>query len=160
MRITEVLPQLPPSVTSYLLESMFSALPLPIPNTPAARDSRDAAAVATLVAMRPANAADAMLAVQIILAQATAMDLLRLANQPSMTIDEYLRFCREATSFMRLATSGRSLLLRIQTAREKAARKPVATAPRPGMPKLKIVSYQHRVQTLPQPSDPDDRLLH
>ena len=159
MRITEVLPQLPPDVTSYLLESMFSALPLPVPNTPAARDSRDAAAVATLVAMRPANAADAMLAVQIILAHETAMDLLRMADRPDVSIGDYLRYCRQATSFMRIATSGRSLLLRIQTDREKAAKRRAATAPRPGMPKLKIVGYQHRVQ-MPPPPDPDDKLLH
>ncbi len=152
MRIEDILPFLSPSVARYVLDDLFSVLPAPVPDTPEARDARDAAAVSRLVAMRPENAADVMLAVQVIAADAHAMDSLRCANQPGVSIGEFLRWQSVAISLMRASNSSRSLLLRMQKDRLKRA-----TAVRP--PSRPVVVGQKPVLAV-HPAQGKPPLLH
>src|SRR5271165_4822292 len=80
MRISDYLPSLPAAIASTMLEDLGSALPPPIPDTPENRAIRDHAAFAAIAALRPDNAADAMLATMIVAGQAHASECMRMAG--------------------------------------------------------------------------------
>ena len=135
MRIEELLPTLSPAVASHTLGSLRSALPAPEPDTPERRAARDSLAIATVAAMKPMDAAQAMLAVQAVLHDAHAMECLRVSSEPGMDVRAILRHRAQATKLMRGADQSRRTLLDIQAMRPipQPARQPAAPqeAPRP-----------------------------
>jgi hypothetical protein len=126
MRIEELLPTLSPAVASHTLGSLRSALPAPEPDTPERRAVRDSLAIATVAAMRPMDAAQAMLAVQAVLHDAHAMECLRVSSEPGMDVRAILRHRAQAAKLMRGADQSRRTLLDIQAMRpiSQPARQP------------------------------------
>ncbi|HXA21044.1 MAG TPA: hypothetical protein VNW90_02010 [Acetobacteraceae bacterium] len=74
---------------------------------------------ATVAALRPIDAAQALLAAQIVGAHFHAMDRLRAAAQPGQPVKDILRRRSEAIAMMRRMHSGLAALLRMQAARGK-----------------------------------------
>jgi hypothetical protein len=122
MDITKALPQLSASVARQSLRTLLSILPLPVPDTPENRARRDAAAAAALVALRPADAYEAMLAVQILACEVGAADCLRLAARPDADAATARRGHTLAASMKKLAQSEFRDLQRRQSQREKPGR--------------------------------------
>lgn len=106
----DILPHLPPSTAWHALSTLIATLPPPVIDTPETRHQRDDDAIAAVVALQPANAADAMLAVQIVLANAEALYCLHLAIQPGLQPEFVRRYRIQAASFMRIARSSLRLL--------------------------------------------------
>ena len=80
MHITETLPQLPTAIARETLGTLIAALPPPLADTPRDLAARDAAAIATVAALRPTDTAQALLAAQIVGAHFHAMDRRRTAG--------------------------------------------------------------------------------
>ena len=140
MRIEELLPTLSPQ--SHPTRSDPSAPPCPRRN-PTPRTGaplRDSLAIATVAAMKPMDAAQAMLAVQAVLHDAHAMECLRVSSEPGMDVRAILRHRAQATKLMRGADQSRRTLLDIQAMRPipQPARQPAAPqeAPRPAAANL------------------------
>jgi hypothetical protein len=127
---TTTLPDLPPSVARDVLATLCAALPPPVADTTEARADRDATAMAAVAALLPGNAFEALLAAQVVAANAHAMHSLRRAvaqGEPP----EAARRCRaQASLMMRQMQSGLAALQRTQAARTKAeaAMQPAAMA--------------------------------
>jgi hypothetical protein len=110
------------------------ASPPPVTDNPEARAARDETATAAVAALHPADAFEALLAAQIIGADAHAKDCLRLAVQPGQQPEAARSFRAQASAMMRHMQSGLRALQRTQATREKAeaAMHPVdASAPLP-----------------------------
>ena len=66
MQITDVIPSLPPTIVRSALDTLIGLLPRPAVDTPENRAASEAAAIAAVAALRPADAFQLMLAVQIV----------------------------------------------------------------------------------------------
>jgi hypothetical protein len=145
MRVTEALPDLPPAVARQTLQSLIGALPSPATAAPEDRAARDEAAIAAVAALHPADAYEAILATQIVAANAHALDCLRRAVQPGLDEAAVHRCRAQAGSMMRHMQSGLRMLRRDQAAREKAeaAMQPAAMA---------RAGYWFRDVTAPEPA--------
>ena len=114
------LPNLPDSIAREVFATLCGTLPPPVTDTPEARAAREETAMAAVAALLPANAYEALLAAQIILANYHAKDCLRLAALPGQDFDD-ARHCRaQANAMMRQEQSGLRALQRTQATREKA----------------------------------------
>ncbi len=117
---TDILPALSPAVALFVLHALRDALPPPALDTQDGHAARDEVALAAVAGLFPANAAEALFAVQIITADAVAKECARLAfhhrAEPRLT----LQFSARAAVMMRLAQSGLRALQRMQALREKA----------------------------------------
>ena len=120
MSIDQRLPNLPAGIASHTLETFRDALPPPVPDTPENRAARDELAVAAFVALRPSDAFEAMLAVQIVLQEAHAADCLRLAAQHGADPAIARRNRALAGTMMKLARS------ELRTLRSRQAARPAA----------------------------------
>ena len=120
MLITEALPQLPAAVARQVLQTLIPLLQPPISDTPESLAARDAAAIAAVASFHPADAAEALLAVQTVAAYAHAMDSRRLAARPGLAREDVLRLRSLAATKMRVAQSVLRTLLDIQAVREQA----------------------------------------
>jgi hypothetical protein len=120
MRIIDALPELPGPIACQTLHELMAALPPPLADSQADRDTREQVAVAAVADLHPADAFEALLASQIIAANAHAMDCLRLAGQPDVDADTVRRCRAQAGMMMRHMQSGLRTLQRAQAAREKA----------------------------------------
>jgi hypothetical protein len=118
MRVTNLLPNLPPHIVRHAVDTLVSALALPVTDTPETRAARDEAAIAALVGLEPADAAELMLAVQIIAVEAQGLDCGRLADRSDGRLADRLR--RLATAMKRHGESARRLLLQHRATRGKA----------------------------------------
>lgn len=115
-----ILPNLPPSIAREVFANLCATLPPPVTDTPEARAARDETAMAAVAALHPADAFEALLAAQIVEADAHAKDCLRLAVQPGQD-PEAARRCRaQASAMMRHMQSGLRALQRTQSMRETA----------------------------------------
>ena len=87
--------------------------------------------MAAVAALRPADAFEALFAAQIVGANASAMDSLRLAVQPNQEPKDVHRNRAQASTMMRNMQSGLRMLRREQAEREAAAARsqPAATQP-------------------------------
>jgi hypothetical protein len=159
MHITEALPHLPAAIVRETVDTLIAVLPPPPTDTPHDRAARDAAAIATIATLRPADAAEALLAAQIVGAHFNAMDRLHAASQPGQPVKDILRHRSEATAMMRQMQSGLATLLRMQAPRGKAdiAVHPAATAPGEGRQTEPLVRRTHN---LPAPRRTKLRLVH
>ncbi len=125
------LPNLPPSVVREVYARLCALLPPPHADTPEARADRDEAAVAAVAAMRPADAFEALFAAQIVGANASAMESLRLAVQPNQEPKDVHRNRGQAATMMRNMQSGLRMLRREQSEREAAAARTQPAAAQP-----------------------------
>jgi hypothetical protein len=111
--------QLPRDMYHQLIHAVCAALPAPIIDTPENRVRRDNAAIAQIASMLPANAEEANLAAQQVLAQAEALDLLRLVRGQDPDDKRIPQWTTRSLGMMRQATTIRRLLLRLQSDRQK-----------------------------------------
>ena len=119
-------PTLPPRVAQEVLAQLFSALPPPPDDGPTAREDRDAVAVATIAAFRPADVMEAMLAVQVVLCDAFSLDCLREANRHRADIKMVLKCRAQAAALMRRMHRDLRALQARQAARRARTTVPVA----------------------------------
>jgi hypothetical protein len=95
------LPNLPPSVAREVFANLCATLPPPATDTEEARVSRDIAAMSAVAALQPADAFEALLAAQAVVADFFAGDCLRLATEHR---DDYVKTVRcraQAVTMMR-----------------------------------------------------------
>lgn len=126
----------PADAISYLTQSAFYAiahdlralLPPPPIDTPENTARRDIAAIGRVAALLPANADEANLATQSVAAEAHALFCQRLAAEHADDPKIALQCAAQSSSMMRQARAWRSLLLRVQAAREKLEQNPEARA--------------------------------
>jgi hypothetical protein len=111
--------QLPRAVYYQVIHTLRGSLPPPVSDTPEDLAHRDNAAIARVACLLPANGDEANLAATYVGAQAYAMDCLRLARRYSGDPNFILKCTAQAASMMREARATRSLLLRVQAARQK-----------------------------------------
>jgi hypothetical protein len=134
MHSTEILPNLPASIVRHALDTMLAILPRPVPDTPENRARRDELAVAALIALRPSDAFEVTVAVQIVAGNAHAADSLRLAIQPGIDDKLARRLRNVAAGMMDLLRGEAQMLRRRQAARQKtagAAPRPAPAGPKP-----------------------------
>src|SRR5487761_2741022 len=108
------LTQLPFDSYHQLVHTLCALLPPPVADTPEALARRN----------RAANAEEANLGAQYVAAGAHAMDCLRLIRVHADDIGLTLKLTAQSASMMRQARGYRSLLLRVQSAREKREASP------------------------------------
>jgi hypothetical protein len=114
------LPNLAPSVAREVFATLCGSLPPPVTDTAENRAARDQTAMSAVAALHPSDAFEALLAAQIIAADAHAKDSLRLAVAPGQNA-EAARQCRaQASAMMRQMQGGLRALQRTQAMREKA----------------------------------------
>src|SRR5215472_9083511 len=125
---TDLSLQLPRSTYWQLMHMLRRMLPDPEDDTPEALAHRDHAAIAQVAAMLPANADEAFLAAQCVGARLYGMDCIRQARGLAETDPEWQRKCAaQGFSAFRESRQARSLLARLQAAREKREADPAAT---------------------------------
>ena len=125
---TDLTLQLPRSTYWQLLHMLRGMLPDPEDDTPEALAYRDHAAIAQVAAMLPANADEAFLAAQCVGARLYGMDCIRDARRLAKTDPMWQRKCAaQGFSAFRESRQARSLLARLQAAREKREKDPAAT---------------------------------
>ena len=132
-----MLPNLSPAIAREVFATLCTALPGPAIDTPENRAARDEAAMAAVAALHPADAFEAKLAAEIVAADASVMDCLRLAAQYGSDLTATLRCRAQATSTMRQMRSALRDLQKIQATREKAEAtvpEPAAQPPQPNDP--------------------------
>jgi hypothetical protein len=111
--------QLPRDAYYQLIHTLCTSLPPPVTDTPEDRTHRDNAAIAQVAALLPANAAEAALAAQYVAANSQAMDSLRLARDPAMSLVQVLQCSAQSASMMRQSRGALGMLLRLHAARQK-----------------------------------------
>jgi hypothetical protein len=113
-------------IATHTLRSM---LPAPEDDSPEATARRDHAAIVQVAAMLPANADEAFLAAQCVGARLYGADCLRQAHEFDAARDQaWARKCgAQGLSSLRESRQARSLLARLQAAREKREQDPAAT---------------------------------
>jgi hypothetical protein len=114
------LPNLPDTIAREVYASLCKFLPPPTPNTAEARAVRDDDAMEAVAALHPTDAADAHIAADIVILEATGRDGLLLANDHHADIATVIR-CRAqaASSFRQMRTMLREYRS-IQAERDKA----------------------------------------
>jgi hypothetical protein len=111
--------QLPRDMYYQLMHELCGSLPSPLTDSPEDLVRRNNAAIAQVASMLPANAEEANIAGRVVLASAQAMEALRESRQPGLAIKLILQCSAQSASMMRQANAARSLLLRVQAARQK-----------------------------------------
>ncbi len=112
--------QLPRDTYYQLVHTLCASLPPPVTDTPEDLARRDNAAIAQVASLLPANADEANLAVQYVATSAQAMVCLRVAREYATADHAFFLKCSAlAVGVMRQARGARSLLLRVQAARQK-----------------------------------------
>jgi hypothetical protein len=111
--------QLPRDMYYQVIHTLRGSLPPPVTNSPEDEIRRDNAAIAKVASLLPANGEEAELATQFVAACASAHDSLRLAHQHGADTPTGMKCNAQAASMMRQARGARSLLLRVQAARQK-----------------------------------------
>ena len=111
----------PPSDAYYQVIHTLRAALRPVSDTPEDLARRDNAAIAQVACLLPANADEADLAAQYVAANAQAMECLRLARKYPGDPNFVLKCTGHAASMMRQARATRSLLQRVQSARQELA---------------------------------------
>ncbi|MEJ0016903.1 MAG: hypothetical protein WDN25_10080 [Acetobacteraceae bacterium] len=144
---------LPATIAREIAARLCGLLPPPVTDTADARAARDAAALAAVEALHPADAFEAELAAQIVAADAHAKDCLRLAVQPAASADDARRCRAQAVSMMRQMQGGLRALMRRQAEQDKAE-----TAMRPAA--MERAGYWFRDVSVPAPEpEPASDLL-
>ena len=111
--------QLPRDMYYQVVHTLRGAMPPPVTKSPEDLVRRDNAAIAQVACLLPANADEANIAAQYVAASAQALDCLRLAREFPAGEALILKCSAQAASMMRQARAARSLLMRVQAARQK-----------------------------------------
>jgi hypothetical protein len=113
--------RLPRDVYYLVVHTLRGALPPPPTEHPEDLVRRDNAAIAEVASMLPANANEATIAATCVAANARAMDALAEAREAAANGDRFWqqKCTAQSISLMREARGARTLLLRLQTAREQ-----------------------------------------
>jgi hypothetical protein len=120
--------RLPRDTYYALVHTLRAALAPPAAETSEEIARRDNAAIAQVAAMLPANADEASLAAGCVAARLYALDCIRQAREFNAADPSWSHKCAaQSVSMMREARQTRSLLLRLQTAREKREADSAAT---------------------------------
>jgi hypothetical protein len=115
------LPNVPQAVSQEVFAKLCATLPPPVTDTEETREVRDIAAMYAVASLHPADAFEALLAAQVIIADAYAWDCLRLATEHRDDLTKTLRCRAQACATMRQMQRALHTLHQMQAAREKAA---------------------------------------
>ena len=129
MAHSDFLPQLPPDIARHTIFLLLEELPPPLSDTVEERAARDASAIASLAALKPGDAFEALLAKRAVATDARAAEALRLASVPRMHPDRVDQCVRQANAMMRASAAALRSLQAMQAAREKAEQAVQQTAP-------------------------------
>ncbi|HET7881929.1 MAG TPA: hypothetical protein VFL55_13675 [Acetobacteraceae bacterium] len=121
MQISDAIPNLPAEIVRHGLETLIGILPRPIPDTPENLAAREASAIRAVAALRPRDAFQLMLAVQIVGTDAHAMECLRFAAVPGQPLDIVQRARSQACSLWRVSDASLRDLMRTQDRQDKSA---------------------------------------
>ncbi len=121
------LPNLPSAIALETYASLCASLPPPVIDTPESRAARDDAAMQAVAVLRPANAFEARLAVDVIAADAHAKDSLRLAAKYHADLSAMVKCRAQFALMMRQMHSALRTLQRMQAARQNADATQAAT---------------------------------
>jgi hypothetical protein len=99
--------------------TLTDLLPPPLDGSPGALRARNQAAIAMVSALRPANANEADLAAQCVVAQAQAQDTMRLIRENASDIPLRIQLNAQYASMVRLWLSVYAHLTRVQALRQK-----------------------------------------
>ena len=119
--------QLPRDIYYQIVHTLRRSLPPPLTASADDRARRDNTAIAEVACLLPANAEEVEIAAQFVAANAQAMVCLRLAQEHADDVPRVLQCTAQSARMMREARGARSLLLRVQTARQKREADNVAT---------------------------------
>ena len=110
---------LPREAFLEIVLTLRGALPRPVSEDPLDLARRDRAAMAAVGSLLPANAAEGRLAAQFVVADAWALDCLRLAEERRREMEVSRKCKAQAMSLMRESKSALRVLLRLQAVRQK-----------------------------------------
>jgi hypothetical protein len=112
---------LSPALYNQLVYTLTPLLPTPLDDPPEALRARVHAAIAQVAAMQPANANEADLAAQSIVARAQAEDILRLIRANAHDVTLAIRLNAQYAAMMRTSLSVHASLMQVQAVRRKRA---------------------------------------
>ena len=115
---------LPQDVLPEIVRTLCHALPAPLADGAEALERRDRAAVDLVASLQPKTVTEARMAAQFVMADAHALDCLRLAKEPQMEPDMARKCLAQATGMMREARSALRMLTQMQAKRRATAKKP------------------------------------
>lgn len=110
---------LPAEAWRHLIHTLVDLLPPPLPDTPEATRTTNHAAIARIADLAPANAAEAELAAQCIVARAQAQEIMRLIGLHAEDIDLATKLNAQYTAMVGLSLTTHRHLLRQQQQRRK-----------------------------------------
>ena len=105
-----------PLARHEIYAALCNYLPPPSPDTAEARAVRDERAIAAAIALRPADAAEAELAAQIVGADFHAKDALTDASRPNLTVEALKNYRAQASLMARTCQGAIRSLLSLQAA--------------------------------------------
>lgn len=108
---------LPRDLYYTVVHALSDALPPPVSDSAEDRIRRDNAIIGDVASLRPACAAEAILAAQCIAANFQSLDCLRLARLKPSDIQHVLKCTAQSASMMRQSRGALGQLLRLQAAR-------------------------------------------
>ena len=111
--------QLPRDMYYQLVHTLRGSLPPPVTDAPEDHVRRDNDIIAKVASLLPANADEANLAGLYLIASAQAHECLRIAREYPADATLARHFTAQSANMMRQVLGFRSLLLRVQAAREK-----------------------------------------
>jgi hypothetical protein len=145
------IPNVPASVSREAYARLCGALPPPAIDTPEARAERESDAMAAVVVLRPGDAFEARLAVQIVAADAHVVDCLRLAAKYFNSLTDGARCRAQAGLMMRQMQAALRTLQKMQATRTKAEAADRALAADLDVPALEAPADEAPAAPAPQP---------
>ncbi len=141
-----ILPNLPQTTALYVLYTLRGSLPRRPDASAEELEAREAVAIQAVADLLPANTFEALLAVQIVAADAHVQDSLRSAIEHAAEPDRVLRCEAQAANMMRTMHRGLQALQRTQAERAKAE---AAMHP----PAMERAGYWFRDVSVPAPEE-------
>jgi len=108
---------LPPRLSSTVFAELRASLPPPLDDSQEALDGRDMMAMAAVASLGPCDVTEALLAAQVVAAEAHARDAMRLTNTHRADLGMVLRCRAQAASMIRTMHRALGVLHRMQAMR-------------------------------------------
>jgi hypothetical protein len=115
----QLIPNFTPEMTGEFFANLCGQLPPASTDRPEARDARDQIAIQSVLALHPADAFEAILAVDIVVASAQAKHSTRLAMQPGIDPKDAKHYRSHVATMLRLERSLTRMLVVRQDKRDK-----------------------------------------
>jgi hypothetical protein len=144
-------PNLPISVSREAYARLCQTLPPPTTNTPESLAEQQSDAMAAVVVLRPGDALEARLAVQIVAADAHVVECLRLAAKYFNSLTDGARCRAQAGLMMRQMQAALRSLQKMQTARTKTEAANCTLAAELDVPALEAPAPEAPPAPQPQP---------